>query len=179
MDDRLVLSFPKMAGEQDSFKQLEVVFDTSVLRFGTEFVGWVFSTEDPDQIKQRINPGNATFRFSGNILSVHPPVGGALFADVLVPKVFTPNGDGINETLVISYKLREVTVGRQVTIRIRDLTGALVMELESLSRSGEFVRQWDGRNTAGQRVPPGIYTYQLSLSSKESEDKIGFFSVAY
>ena len=112
LDDHLIVSFPLLTGSADSFKQVEVDFDVPVLRFGTEFSGWVFSSTDPDQIRQRIDPGNATFRFAGDLLAVSTPVGGDLLVDVQVPQVFTPNGDGINETLTIAYKLREVTADR-------------------------------------------------------------------
>ncbi|MDE2813445.1 MAG: hypothetical protein OXM01_10490, partial [Gemmatimonadota bacterium] len=73
--DHLVVSFPRLQGEDDSFKQLEVSFVVPVLRFGTEFSGWVFDSNDPDQIKQQVRPGNATFRFSGDALAVNTPVG--------------------------------------------------------------------------------------------------------
>ena len=45
--DRFVVSFPRLQGEEDSFKQLEVSFVVPVLRFGTEFSGWVFDSNDP------------------------------------------------------------------------------------------------------------------------------------
>ena len=96
-----------------------------VLRFGTEFSGWVFSSTDPDQIRQRIDPGNATFRFAGDLLAVNTPVGGALLVDVRVPAgVHAPTAMGVNETLTIAYKLREVTADRPVQVRIYDLGGS-------------------------------------------------------
>ena len=76
--DRLVVGFPPLQGQADSFKQLEVVFETPVLRFGTEFNGWVFNSEDPVQIRQGIKPGNATFRFSGDSAGGADAGGGAV-----------------------------------------------------------------------------------------------------
>jgi len=180
-DDRIVVSFPRLAGVEDSFKQLEVSFDAPVLRFGTEFSSWVFDSADPDRIKQQVRPGNATFRFSGDALTVKTPVSGNLLVDVEVePNPFTPNGDGINETLSVSYKLRQVTVKRPVFLRIYDLAGRLVAELPPiLSRSGEFRHQWDGRDASGGLVSPGTYLYRLTLDAEEEEDKIGVLSVAY
>ena len=155
LDDRLIVSFPPLTGTADSFKQVEVVFDVPVLRFGTEFSGWVFSSTDPDQIRQRIDPGNATFRFAGDLLAVNTPVGGDLLVDVQVPEVFTPNGDGINETLTIAYKLREVTVERAVQVRIYDLAGRLVAHLPVLTaRSGAFIQEWNGRDGQDALVQP-------------------------
>ena len=181
LDDRVVIAFPPVGNQDDSFKQLEVVFDVPVLRFGTEFSSWVFNSQDPDQIRQQVQPGNATFRFSGDVLAVKTPVGGDLLVDVKVgPNPFTPNGDGLNETLAISYTLREVAIDRPVSVHIYNLAGRLLAELPMLpSRSGQFRQEWDGNDAKGQRVSPGIYLYELSLEVEQTERKMGFVSVAY
>ena len=178
-DDHFVVSFPRLQGEDDSFKQLEVSFVVPVLRFGTEFSGWVFDSNDPDQIKQQVRPGNATFRFSGDALAVNTPVGGRLLVDIAVTSnPLTPNGDGVNETLEIAYKLREVTANRPVRLAIYNLAGRLVVELPPITaRSGEFAHRWDGRDAAGQLVSPGTYIWRLQLEKKE--ERAGILSVAY
>ncbi len=177
--DRLVVSFPRLQGEDDSFKQLEVSFVVPVLRFGTEFSGWVFDSNDPDQIKQQVRPGNATFRFSGDALAINTPVGGRLLVDIAVTSnPLTPNGDGLNETVEIAYKLREVTASRPVRLAIYNLAGQLVVELPPITaRSGEFAHRWDGRNAARQLVPPGTYIWRLQL--EEKEERAGILAVAY
>ncbi len=178
-DDHFVVSFPRLQGEDDSFKQLEVRFVVPVLRFGTEFSGWVFDSNDPDQIKQQIRPGNATFRFSGDGLAVNTPVGGRLLVDIAVTSnPLTPNGDGVNETVEIAYKLREVTASRPVQLAIYNLAGQLVVELPPITvRSGEFAHRWDGRDAAQQLVPPGTYIWRLQL--EEKEERVGILAVAY
>ena len=180
-DERLVIPLPRLQGESDSFKQLEVAFSVPVLRFGTEFSGWVFDSEDPDQIKQQIRPGNATYRFSGDALAVNTPVGGKLLVDIDArPNPFTPNGDGLNEELAIAYKLREVTAERPVRLSIYNLAGQLVIELPAIpARSGEFIHRWNGRDQGGQRVPPGSYLYRLQLDAEEKEEHTGVLSVVY
>ena len=178
-DDHFVVSFPRLQGEDDSFKQLEVSFVVPVLRFGTEFSGWVFDSNDPDQIKQQVRPGNATFRFSGDALAVNTPVGGRLLVDIAVTSnPLTPNGDGVNETVEIAYKLREVTASRPVRLAIYNLAGQLVVELPPITaRSGEFTHRWGGRDAAQQLVPPGTYIWRLQL--EEKEERAGILSVAY
>ena len=90
----------------------------------------------------------------------------------------TPNGDGVNETLEIAYKLREVTASRPVRLAIYDLAGQLVVELPPITaRSGEFAHRWDGRDAAQELVPPGTYIWRLQL--EEKEERAGILSVAY
>ena len=180
-NERLIVGFPQLVGEEDSFKQIEVVFDATVLRFGTEFSGWVFNSADPDQVRQQIQPGNATFRFSGDALSVKTPLGGDLLIQVeAVPGIFTPNGDGVNDEVVFAYKLREVATARAVSLRIYDLAGRLVHALPAVSaKSGAFEYGWDGRDEQGQLLPPGTYLYELTLETKDQERQIGTFALAY
>ena len=181
-EDRVTVSFPfRLADPDSSFKQIEVVFDAPVLRFGSQFTGWVYDSNDPDLIKQRIQPGNATFRFSGDDLSVRSPIGGDLLIDVeTAPNPFTPNGDGINDQVALTYKLREVTTGREVLLQIFNLAGRPVATLTGgPTTSGAYQQSWDGRNDAGDLVPPGTYVYRLKLDAEKVEEKIGLFAVAY
>ncbi|MBI2503439.1 MAG: gliding motility-associated C-terminal domain-containing protein [Candidatus Latescibacteria bacterium] len=181
-DDRLVVGFPLLQDEEeDSFKLIEVVFDASVLRFGTEFSGWVFNSADPDQVRQPLRPGNSTHRFSGDVLAVKTPLGGALLVQVEVQsKVLTPNGDGVNDELVLSYKVREVALARPVVLRIWDLSGGLVRQLPPAQvKSGAFQYRWDGRDGAGRQVPPGTYLYELTLARGQEERQVGAFALAY
>ena len=182
LDDRIIVAFPTLRSEEDdSFKQIEVVFEASVLRFGTAFLGWVFDSGDADRIKQKVEPGNATFRFSGDVLAVQTPLGGDLLLQVkALPSPFTPNGDGWNEAIEFTYKLRQVTAQRRVVLKIYDLSGTLVHELPARqATSGQYSSSWNGRDGAGQLVPPGIYVYELTLEAEETERKIGTFAVAY
>ena len=181
-EDRLTVGFPfRLADPDSSFKQIEVVFDAPVLRFGSQFTGWVYDSKDPDLIKQRIQPGNATFRFSGDDLSVRSPIGGDLLIDVeAAPNLFTPNGDGVNDQATVSYKLREVIGGTDVFLEIFDLAGRPVATLTGgMTTSGAHRQSWDGRNAAGELVPPGTYIYRLKLDAETAEEKSGLFAVAY
>jgi hypothetical protein len=82
------------------------------------------------------------------------------------PNPFDPN----KEKTKIRYKLgREAN---EVTIRIYDITGALVKELEGETRSeGSSIWdkyndvEWDGRNGRGDMVRNGVYPFEVSVSS--------------
>ena len=82
--------------------------------------------------------------------------------------------------MTIAYKLREVTDERPVSVRIFELSGAQVAALAPLpSRSGEFARQWDGRNSAGRLLPPGTYISRISMDTVGDHDQLGLISMAY
>lgn len=180
-EDRIVLSFDRLEAPQDNEKRIEVVFDAKVLRFGTEFTGWVYDSAEPE-LKQQIKPGNATFRFGGDALAVRTPMSGQLISEVqLSSKVLTPNGDGINDDVRIEYDVRNVEGSSEVVVNLFDLTGRLIHQVgNDLTGSGSFEMAWDGRDDSGVIVSPGIYMYQVELDvDGGSKMATGIISVAY
>jgi gliding motility-associated-like protein len=73
--------------------------------------------------------------------------------DPVIPSVFTPNGDGINELFEIGDRseLYEITVFNQWGI----------VEYQSNS----LVDGWDGRNNNGEVLPPETYFYVLKFEN--------------
>ncbi len=182
--DRLIVKLDRKLHDpdRDRLKQVEVNFDVSVLRFGAEFTGWVFDSEDPSRLKQKIEAGNATFRHAGDVLSVRTNIGGdlLLFADPS-PNPFSPNGDGVNDRLSIDFTVREVAVQRSTRVQIYDLGGRLVREItREAVTAGAYSREWDGRDDGGELVPPGIYLYRIELQTdNRTDEKVGTVGVAY
>ncbi|NKB69123.1 MAG: hypothetical protein GKR89_18800 [Candidatus Latescibacteria bacterium] len=180
-DDRIVLSFDPLQAPRDNEKRIEVNFDAKVLRFGTEFTGWVYDSAEPN-LKQQIKPGNATFRFGGDVLAVRTPMGGDLISSVqLSSPVLTPNGDGANDQIELLYDVRNVEDLSQVTVRIFDLSGSMVRQLDQTTTlSGSFALSWQGLDDQGALVRPGIYVYQVELEvDGGSKVSSGAISVAY
>jgi hypothetical protein len=180
-DDRLIVSFDRLVGLRDNRKQIEVVFDAKVLRFGAEFKSWVYDSTEPE-LKQQVAAGNATFRFGGDVVSVRTPMGGDLISRVRAnPPTFSPNGDGINDQVKIEYELRDLESLRQINFGIYDLSGWQVRQIVAAdTRSGSFEQAWDGRDAGGDMVPPGLYIYQLDWNTdKGSEVASGVVGVVY
>ena len=82
-----------------------------------------------------------------------------------VPATFTPNGDGVNEGVVIQYNLLSLSAARPVEVALYDLAGQRVRTLFSgLESNGRYVDKiWDGRDDSGQRVPPGLYLARVEV----------------
>ena len=167
----------------DSGTLVEVVFTAPVLReVGTVFDGKVFDTSSPSEVRQRIIPGNATDEIESDRLTVTTSLSSALMFSLEVsPNPFTPNGDGVNDVVSMSYKLLRVTAAVAVSIEIYDLSGQLVKRLyEGENPLGEYAHTWDGTDNSNRLVPPGLYMYRIAADlQSERESNNGILSVAY
>lgn len=79
-------------------------------------------------------------------------------------KIFTPNGDNINDYIHIHY---ENPKGSKVTGKVYDITGRYISDLST--GDVEDSLKWDGKDSNGNYVPKGVYIYQLEV---EGENKI-------
>jgi len=177
--DRFSITLPQRVKVDGTL--VEVTFDTRVFAYGTTFPGWVFDSQT-DDVPQLINAGDATLDLEGDELSVRMSLGESLIVSATVsPNPITPNGDGINDAAEVVYTLLHLTDFAPVSVRIYNLSGTIVRTVYSgQDLSGEYVRDWDGRDDAGTLVPPGLYIYQISVESDEQEENAsGTISVVY
>ena len=161
---------------------LEVEFDAQIFRHESSFNAWVSDSSRPLEVPQPIRIGDATDESEGNTISVGTSAAPSLLLKVDVsPKIFTPNGDGVNEITNISYGIFEITTLVPVTVEIRALTGELVREVYlGEIFSGWHECAWDGRDVSGALVPPGVYLYRVSMNvAKKKIDKTGTIHVVY
>ncbi|MGY8825354.1 MAG: T9SS type B sorting domain-containing protein [Candidatus Latescibacterota bacterium] len=193
-DDRFSISFPLI--EEDG-TVLAIEFDNGVLRFGTTFAGRAFNSALETTVGQGVLAGNAAdLQLAGfedsdiqplgtslaENLSVAVPISKNLLANVeAVPAVFTPNGDGINDLVLIQYDITNIARLSPVEVFVYDLSGHLMRRLvDDEVISGRFARPWDGRDDSGAVVPPGHYLFSVSLQAGTGQVKeVGVVSVAY
>jgi gliding motility-associated-like protein len=74
-------------------------------------------------------------------------------------RIFTPNGDGMNDRFTISFDNPADAV--IAVAKVYDLGGAEVADLQAGSAGNTL--EWDGRGHGGKIVPGGIYVYRVEV----------------
>ena len=173
--------FPSRPVTQGANVPLRLTFGTRVFNFNTVFEGEVFQIGG-ENLAQSIYGGDASSRVSTNDLQVFAPLERLeVLAGVDLGKgVLTPNGDGVNDLLLLSYTLQGISAG-DVVVAIYDLTGRLVRRLVAESRGeGGYTDVWDGRNGEGAGVAPGLYLVQVAVGTdRGTSEKMQIVAVAY
>lgn len=87
--------------------------------------------------------------------------------DIEAPNVFSPNGDGVNETFYI-INLEQYPNSR---CEIYNRWGQLVYQNDN------YLNDWDGRNQSGNEVSPGVYYFIVTPNTDDLEPVTGHVTV--
>lgn len=160
---------------------LRVTFEALVTVYGTTFFGKVFDSQS-GELGQHVIAGDATPASSSDRLSIHGELREELVLNLqTTPAVFTPNGDGVNDELEISYLLLRALIPVPVELTLFDLAGRSVHQLQRADKlNGPHRIAWDGRGDDGRVVPPGLYVLTLSIDTDTgSENQTRIVGVVY
>lgn len=164
VDDHFSMRLPRVVEDGTS---IEVVFDSAVFRYGTRFQGRAFA--DDVELPLLTEGGDATSAIETDNLLVRVSLGSTIVGPLsLSTPVFSPNGDGVNDQMKITYTVQHLVTPSPVTIDVHDLSGRRVRRLvTALATSGQYIVDWDGRADNGALVPPGAYLIAVEVGSDQ------------
>ena len=143
---------------------VELKFVSRVHINGTKIESFISETGTNKKFRQRVQPGDA---FSGNesntnVLKI--PLSDKLFSDlVLESRIVTPNGDGINDVLMVEFGVLNVNKFRKLIFSVFDLAGNLQFQIDNKTVAGPRGFVWDGMNRNGRLVSSGMYIVHISM----------------
>lgn len=82
--------------------------------------------------------------------------------------VFSPNADGVKDTLTIRPRLKVTEGVASYTLRVLDKAGQAVRSVQATGRAPQDFA-WDGLDNRGRRVADGAYTADLALEYQKGD----------
>ena len=174
--DSLLLSFP-LIQPNNGIELLRLDFKTALFSTGAVLRASLQNRASGEGAWQRVDAGNAFELASSNTTTLVGAVGEKqLLREAKVhPAAFSPNGDGINDETIFAFKVVRVGDDSPVEVQVYDLGGRSVRRLSEhrAQSSGAYQIAWDGRDQAGNVVPPGIYYARLKVATQTDGAGIG------
>ena len=162
----------------DGTDYLEISFNTSLWKSSHTFSAYLYNEGLNDgagglKVWENTDVGSSTVMVN--------TIADNILTDVkALPKVFTPNNDGINDFTVIEFSL--VKVETDVMVKIFSTDGSLVTTVFDENMPPSDYRPhgnpalakalpgyWNGEDEDGDLVPPGIYIYQVIAKADDSD----------
>jgi len=120
------------------------------------------SRSDLSMAWQRVESGDVTGLTPAQSMDLFTPIRAQVLKDItLYPKAFTPNGDGVHDVLEIGFSVLKIDATRPIVVRMIDLSGHSVKEMQLHGASGRYTVSWDGKDDHGDPVPPGVYLCEI------------------
>ena len=150
---------------------LEVKFKAAIYMAGSLFKAALGRSDVPGSW-QRVDPGDATGLVETQTTTVSVLIGGdRVIEDFrIVPQVFTPDGDGVNDVANVQFTVLKVNRPRSIKVYVYGLEGLLVRDLsdgigQRETASGRYEVGWDGCDEDGRMVPPGVYLCRVIVTT--------------
>ena len=168
--DSLLVTFPVISPDSDA-DLVRLDFTGELFSVGGRIEAFArFRESDDDIIWQQVDEGDAASGINNNsLVVVGLPEERQLFADLDLPGVFSPNGDGVNDVAELAFSVVLVGRSRAVSVDVFDLSGRLVRQLDEQREvgAGSYRIEWDGSGDDGRMVPPGIYALRLHVDADD------------
>ena len=178
IDGGFQVTFPRRMRQGEL---VELRFSAPIFLQSTRFDAFLADSRQEELGRQAVESGDAAPQVASNTNIVELPVSGRLFANLtLSTPVLTPNGDGRNDALELSVDLVNVLERRLLRLRLFDLAGSLLREIENETSAGHYELSCDARDGNGRLVPPGLYLLELHVDGDAGPERVHrIVSVAY
>ena len=174
--DSLQVAFSEI-GPSSEVEVVRLDFSTALFSTGAVLQASLQHSAEGEGGWQRVDPGEAVAEVVSNTTTLVGKVasGPLVQAVSVVPAVFTPNGDGINDEASFRFTVVKVGDDSPVEVLIYDLQGRLVRRLaeQRALSTGSYGIAWDGWDEQGAMVPPGIYLARLRVDTDTEGSQIG------
>ena len=152
---------------------IRVVFSSEVFDFAHTFQGEIFNGGSED-LHQPIEAGDVSEELGTNSLRVlaASAENPGLVQDLRFSSaVFTPNGDGVHDELVLDYTLFGLPRDVPVQLEIFSLDGSRIAQIQRGKQgSGPQTLNWDGRDESGGVLQPGVYILGIGIEAEQKSD---------
>ena len=146
---------------------IEIDFESTVYINQTRFDTYLLNRQLGESVRQPVDSGDASTLIKSNVTYITLPTNTPLIDHfTLSNQLISPNGDGINDTVLISLDLLKVIEPRPIEIKIYDLRGHCVATIANANaQAGRLQFIWDGRSNTKKLLKPGIYIIQFQINS--------------
>ncbi|MCQ4163760.1 CARDB domain-containing protein [Tahibacter harae] len=148
------LDWTKFSGDTDWHAITPPMRDPVI---GGEFLSWI--PPEPGQYRIRLSvvdkAGNRVVHHTAAVSQHGTPI--STFE--LEPRYFSPNGDGVKDTVSVHYSVRQTA---EISVRVLNDQGRLLHEQTHTLDAGRHSFSWDGRDQQGQLQPDGVYRIDVA-----------------
>ena len=191
--DRIYLSWNEYYGWEDPFYHIQrAEFDTNQLPSAQVWEDLATQNEtDADRsyiinipidennyyglrILAEDNMNGGPFESTSNVVYYGTVLDSSIFDTLsipIVPNVFTPNGDMINDRFYVSSGAGDFS---KVSVQIYDRWGKLVFDDPSFESKNNDIDGWDGTTNSGKKVNEGVYYYVISVTDAITNETTNF-----
>ena len=166
--DSLRVRLPEVVRRNDV---VAIDMSTVIYGQGTALSASVGNTSSPGSW-QRVDPHQEALEdIRSGVMQVLTPPGGPMVDGLRMSSpVVTPNGDGANDEMQLTFSVLRVEGPRDVTAEVFDLSGRrLWSDVRQRARaSGAYRVEWPGVDAAGARLAPGAYLLRVSVDAGEA-----------
>ena len=150
---------------------IEIDFESILYINQTRYNAFLFNSKLGNTVRQPVDSGDATSSVESSVTHIKLPTTTNLIEHFTLSNRFiSPNGDGINDNILITFDLLKVIKPRPIQLKIFNIAGKHILTIANNTiLAGHLEFAWNGRSNTGQLVNPGIYIIQLQIVSDSGQ----------